>query len=164
MSAVEDGGVNIPGAVLREENSEAEADALGKIFPSPEAFVVNGEEITVHKIKMKDVPRVMGAVRPILPYFHASDKPKMDLLMEALTENYEHVVQLIALLVGKDPEWVMELDLDDAVDVFARSLEVNLDFFIQRILPSLLSSVNRLSVAMAVKETKPTFGPRQSKP
>ena len=51
--------------------------------------------------------------------------------------NGEDLFSLMAILSDQPLEFIEELDLDEAVILLTAILEVNLDFFIQKVLPSI---------------------------
>ena len=62
-----------------------------------------------------------------------------------LAEHGEAVIDAVAIASRRPPEWVTNLALDDAVRLAEAVFEVNADFFIQRVLPSLTEAATRVS-------------------
>ena len=76
-------------------------------------------------------------------------------------ENSDTVLELVALLVNKPRDWVDDLGVDELVQLFGAIVEVNLDFFTQRVLPLLSGLVAGVSGKLF---KTPQAGPTLSKP
>lgn len=102
--------------------------------------VVNGKELEIQPIKLKTFQQVMTHAGKLMPYMKKppeDGRQMFELITILLDKEYDSCVQLIALLSGTEKEWVEELAIDDALQVLSWIVEMNLDFFINRLLPAL---------------------------
>ena len=106
-------------------------------------------------MKMKQLPKIMKVVAPYYGKLKESqekakkDKGELDLL-GIVMEYFNPVADTVAILVEKDREWVDDLDIDEMVRLLEVVIEVNVDFFIQKVLPSLSRLVKELGGVMKV--------------
>ena len=72
--------------------------------------------------------------------------------LEAWTRQKQAAIhKAVAIASRRPPEWVTNLALDDAVRLAEAVFEVNADFFIQRVLPSLTEAATRVSQTLGVQ-------------
>ena len=126
----------------------AEAD-ITTIIPEPIMVTVHGEDIEVRQIKVGQLTKVMRIAYPFYDKLRAlkdtaKDGAPIDLFPLVL-EHSDAVLDIIALLTGKPRTWVEDLEVDELVALFSALVEVNLDFFIQRVLPSLSKLAGQLN-------------------
>lgn len=120
------------------------SDDLNVVIPDEVSVVVNGETLVIHRIKVKQLSMVMATVTPFYEKLKAMKVQNKDVsatlrldLFTLVTEHCDDVFKLLSVLTDKPIEFINELGLDEAVQLFAAVLEVNLDFFTQKVLPSL---------------------------
>lgn len=111
------------------------------MIPVPKVVKISGEDVPIPKIKVKHVTSVLKLIRPFVGKLEETSK--MDVL-SLVEENMPEVVSLLALLLSWPKDKVENLDLDEMVELTAGVLEVNFDFFAQKVLPSLLGAMGRL--------------------
>jgi hypothetical protein len=133
----------------------SEMSDLSVLIPDPVVVMVKDESITVRQMKMKQLPKIMKVVAPYYGKLKESqekakkDKGELDLL-GIVMEYFDPVADTVAILVEKDREWVDDLDIDEMVRLLEVVIEVNVDFFIQKVLPSLPRLVKELGGVMKV--------------
>ena len=106
----------------------------------PVTLVIGGERLDLTPLKVGDVPAFARAVQPVAASLSASPD-----WLALLAEHGEAVIDAVAIASRRPPEWVTNLALDDAVRLAEAVFEVNADFFIQRVLPSLTEAATRVS-------------------
>lgn len=105
-----------------------------------------GKSRPVPRIKVKHLNKVMSIIRPFANSLNKSDTTDgRDQIIGLILEHSDGVVDLLALLFEVERSQVEEADLDTMVEATAAVLEVNLDFFVQKVLPSLLGAMGRLA-------------------
>jgi hypothetical protein len=119
---------------------------LQVMAPEPILVSVSGEVIEIKQIRVGQISKAMRIAHPFYENLKAakdaakkSDDPGVygfD-IYTLVMENTDAIIDMVALLCGKDRGWVEDLSLDDLIAVFSAIVEVNLDFFIQRLLPLL---------------------------
>ena len=125
---------------MTEETSD-----LGVILPSPVTLSMGGKEVEVKRIKVKQIVQVMAAIQPFynelkelgIKRGSLNDEEVKARLLAFFMTNGEDLFSLMAILSDQPLEFIEELDLDEAVILLTAILEVNLDFFIQKVLPSI---------------------------
>ena len=121
-------------------------DTFAALPPVPVTLVIGGERLELTPLKVGDVPAFARAVQPVAASLSASPD-----WLALLAEHGEAVIDAVAIASRRPPEWVTNLALDDAVRLAEAVFEVNADFFIQRVLPSLTEAATRVSQTMGVR-------------
>ena len=115
-------------------------DPFAALPPVPVMLVIGGERLELTPLKVGDVPAFARAVQPVAASLSASPD-----WLALLALHGEAVIDAVAIASRRPPEWVSGLALDDAVRLAEAVFEVNADFFIQRVLPSLTDAATRVS-------------------
>lgn len=115
-------------------------DPFAALPPVPVMLVIDGERLELTPLKVGDVPAFARAVQPVAASLSASPD-----WLALLALHGEAVIDAVAIASRRPPEWVSGLALDDAVRLAEAVFEVNADFFIQRVLPSLTDAATRVS-------------------
>ena len=115
-------------------------DPFAALPPVPVMLVIGGESLELTPLKVGDVPAFARAVQPAAASLSASPD-----WLALLALHGEAVIEAVAIASRRPPEWVSGLALDDAVRLAEAVFEVNADFFIQRVLPSLTEAAARVS-------------------
>ncbi len=121
-------------------------DTFAALPPVPVTLVIGGERLDLTPLKVGDVPAFARAVQPVAASLSASPD-----WLALLAEHGEAVIDAVAIASRRPPEWVTNLALDDAVRLAEAVFEVNADFFIQRVLPSLTEAATRVSQTLGAK-------------
>lgn len=121
-------------------------DTFAALPPVPVTLVIGSERLELTPLKVGDVPAFARAVQPVAASLSASPD-----WLALLAEHGEAVIDAVAIASRRPPEWVTNLALDDAVRLAEAVFEVNADFFIQRVLPSLTEAATRVSQTLGAK-------------
>ena len=132
--------------------SQPESD-LDKIIPQTNEVTVGGKTIEIKTMKVKQLSATIKAIQPFAAAFKAG-QGQVD-MADIVMNNTDNVVDLVHILTGESKEFIEELGIDELIIVFTRLVEVNLDFFIQKVLPLLSGAMGRLTVGMP-SVAKPT--------
>lgn len=119
------------------------SDTFAALPPVPVTLVIGGERLELTPLKVGDLPAFARAVQPVAASLSASPD-----WLALLAEHGEAVIDVVAIASRRPPEWVTNLALDDAVRLAEAVFEVNADFFIQRVLPSLTEAATRVSQSL----------------
>jgi hypothetical protein len=114
-------------------------DTFAALPPVPVSVEIAGEHLDLTPLKVGEVPAFARAVQPIAASLSASP----DWLV-ILAEHGEAVIAAIAIATRRPVDWVAGLDLDVAVRLAEAVFEVNADFFIRRLLPSVTQAAARI--------------------
>lgn len=126
--------------------SQAETSDLDKIIPQPNIVTVGGKDIEVKTMKVKQLSATIKAIQPFAAAFKAQ-RDSFD-AAEIVMSHTDNVVELVVILTGESKEFVEDLGIDELVIVFTKLVEVNLDFFIQKVLPLLSGAMGRLTAGL----------------
>ena len=124
-------------------------DTFAVLPPVPVSVEIAGERIDLTPIKVGDLPAFARAVQPLAASLSASPD-----WLALLAEHGEAAIAAIAIATRRPVEWVAGLDLDEAVRLAEAVFEVNADFFIRRLLPSVTQAAARIGQILE----KPTSG------
>lgn len=122
------------------------SDDLQTIVPEPILVSVNGEPLEIKQIRVGQISKAMRIAHPFyIKLKEAKDAAKKSGSEEdygfdiyaLVMENTDAILDMVALLVSKDRAWVEDLSIENLVALFSAIVEVNLDFFTQRVLPLL---------------------------
>jgi len=125
-------------------------DPLAALPPVPTSIVIGGERIELTPIKVGEVPAFTRAVQPAVATLSSSLSASPDWLA-LLAEHGEAVIEAVAIASRRPPEWVAGLALDEAVRLAEAVFEVNADFFIRRVLPSMTEAAARVSQTLGAR-------------
>ena len=114
-------------------------DTFAVLPPVPISIEIGGERIDLTPLKVGEVPAFARAVQPIAASLSASPD-----WLALLAEHGEAVIAAIAIATRRPVDWVAGLDLDEAVRLAEAVFGVNADFFIQRLLPSVMRAAARI--------------------
>lgn len=127
------------------------SDDLTKVIPEQRTVTIKGETIAIRQIK---VGKLSAVVRAISPFAHLMPKPgdtpeknPID-IFSLVMQHTDDVIQLLGIILDKPVEWMNDLEIDELVLLAAEVFEVNLDFFIQKVLPSVSMAMGRLGSAL----------------
>lgn len=120
--------------------------------------MVNGEPeaVKIQQIKTGQIPELVRVAGPVMLMI-ADRKQQLDLGKLMLLHTSE-CLDMLAILMKKDRAFVDELDLDDAVICLEALLEINIDFFVQRVLPYVLAALKKGKNLVAARETLQKLG------
>ena len=121
-------------------------DTFAALPPVPVTLVIGGERLELTPLKVGDVPVFARAVQPVAASLSASPD-----WLALLAEHGEAVIDAVAIASRRPSEWVTSLALDDAVRLAEAVFEVNANFFIQRVLPSLTEAATRVSQTLGAR-------------
>lgn len=109
----------------------------------------DGRDIVITPVKVKHLPAFLAAIAPLLQQLgRQTGDSAQDVLLTALATHGTNVITATALGAGVDEVWLGEQTADVVIDLAAAVLEVNLDFFVRQLMPSVTAataSLGRLS-------------------
>lgn len=134
----------------------SELQDLEKMIAAPVLHTFGGKQIELKTLKVKQLPAVLKIVRPFIHLF--SDKSNPVDIAGVLLDNTESAISLVSALTGEPEAWLGELDIDEMVLLFTAVVEVNVDFFIKRVFPSLTGSMERLGAVVGPVANQQAIG------
>lgn len=109
------------------------------------AMLKDGTKVEVYKCRAKNVGRVMDFIALVMSELHVEsfesapkeiDLLNPDVILPLLTKVSSRIVYLSADLCDLEVETVEDLELDDMINLVTIQFEVNKDFFLKNVLPS----------------------------
>ena len=112
-----------------------------KTFPlAPVVVTLAGTALELTPIRLGELPRLLAVVRPL-----AEDIGTDPDWMALLGRHGDAVLDLLAITTRRERAWVNDLSLEDAVQLVAAVFEVNADFFVAQVVPSIQGAAERLA-------------------
>ena len=108
--------------------------------PVPQVVTVAGSAVELTPIRLGELPRILAAVQPI-----AADLSAEPDWRALLARHGEAVLELLTLATRRDRAWIEGLALDEAITLACAVFEVNADFFVRRVAPSIAQVGERLA-------------------
>lgn len=115
-------------------------DDFASFPPQPQSLEIAGDTLALTPIRVGEVPALLAAIKPIAPHLVNGDPDWLALL----TEHGDAILDALAIAARRAREWVEALSLDDAVLLATALFEVNVDFFVQRVVPAIQSAAARI--------------------
>lgn len=130
---------------------------INTVIPTLKTKKVQGVSVEITQIKVGRVPALLEVVLPIYAMLTQGGKPGSPAInLQAMFMEYSSdCLRVLAVLANQEKVWVDNLEIDEAIELFAELVEVNLDFFVQKVLPLLSGAMVKLS--QKVKQS-PTTG------
>ena len=120
------------------------ADQFPALPPVPLILFVGGERLELTPLRLGEIPGFARAIRPLASSLSVSPD-----WLALLDEHGEAVIEAVAIASRRPKDWLAGLELDDAVRLIEAVFEVNADFFIQRVWPSLCEAAAQIGTRMA---------------
>jgi hypothetical protein len=96
-----------------------------------------GRDLAVSPLKLRQIGPVARLLRQVIadPMFQAGADSEIgsDQLLALFTDHDEDIISALAIMADVDRAWVAELNLDDALQLLLVCIQVNRDFFTQRL-------------------------------
>ena len=113
--------------------------------PTPQSLVIAGIALEITPIRVGEIPALLAAVRP---FAHRLVDGEPDWL-ELLADHGEALITAIAVASRQPQDWVAALAMDDAIRLATTLFEVNADFFVQRVVPTIQHAAARINAQMS---------------
>ncbi len=117
------------------------------LFPQGKVVLVDGKEITISRMKLHQIIKgtgLLSGVFDIVFQLFQTEKMNPKLIIELFTTDGDNMLEFISIAIGQDRKFVNELELDDAIDILVAILEVNMDFFVSKVMPMMSSRTESL--------------------
>lgn len=144
-----------------EQNGKA-ADTTDVLFNTPSVTLADGSKVVVKKVSLRTFGPVLDFVRKVFDGLDIHGGiPMIDLLspgpiLQLISKNLEDAYGVIVLLSNVEKEKLLDLDLDDALLIALKIVEVNKRFFTEKILPQVVKLMPSTSEEAAEKAVQPT--------
>lgn len=123
---------------------------LEVLEPSGSSVSYRGETVEVRPLTIGQLPKLVRTARPVInAVLSLQSLPDdtettafVDLIVDMLADHGESIYQAAAICIGKPVDWVADGELDEFVQLAKAVIEVNRDFFVQRLGPLLANRAN----------------------
>lgn len=114
---------------------------LSRLAPAATKTVAaGGEEIEVAPMTVGQLPAFARAIRGV----PLNLEGEID-VVALVGDHGDQIAEAVAIAVGRPTAWISGLALDEFAQLAAAVLEVNADFFAQRVLPGMTVALTRLT-------------------
>ena len=118
---------------------------LDTLVPAGIDLRIAGEAIILKPLKVGQLPAFLRVISPVMKHLSAGEINWLELF----GERGDDLLAAIAIAVGKPRDWVDDLAADDAILLAAKVIEVNADFFVQRVVPTIQHAAARINAQMS---------------
>ncbi len=124
------------------------------VIPQSDELTIAGEVIKIEAAKVGKLPQILQVIQPIahlITNVKSGERPDLSGLFMLYASD---ALELTSILADKSRAWVDSLNIDDALNLFTRLLEVNLDFFISRVLPLVADAMKKFANVVSQSQAK----------
>lgn len=107
-------------------------------------------QVVVRRFRMKEVVGVLKALAPINGEIERVMKEGVDPTV-LFMRRPDDVLRFVAVCADMTEDQLNQASPDEVISLFSTVLEVNLDFFIQKVLPTLMGALTRLRDVWSVR-------------
>ena len=105
----------------------------------------NGVDIVITPVKVKNLPAFLAAIEPVVRQLgRKTSASAAEDLLSALATHAPNVIKATAVGAGVEEKWLGEQTTEVLVDLATAVLEVNMDFFVQVLLPRVTAAIGPL--------------------
>lgn len=123
------------------------------IEPTCKTITVDGQQITIGEIKVKQLPALKHAAEIITMAAETDDKKNIFLRFFAVGKVMPDLAPFFALITGQTEEWCLELGVSKLSLIIETFIEVNISFFTQATMPSIKRAIIALAAALTGQKT-----------
>lgn len=109
------------------------------------SLTVAGRGLTLTPVRLGQLPAFVRAVEPFAKQIASGHLDPFELL----ADHGVNVIRALEVATREPRDWIESLAMDDAVALVAAVLEVNADFFVQRVMPALQDAMQRIATIPA---------------
>lgn len=108
---------------------------------------VADRSFTIEPVRVKNLPQFLAALEPVVREVAAGD------VIGAVTKHTAGMIEATAIGAGADREWLGEQDMEALAALAAAVVQVNADFFVQRVMPHIEGAARFLTDRIAAATT-----------
>lgn len=130
---------------------------LSILFPT-QHLDIGGRTVSISPFKFGQLPRAMAKAKHVFGHLaelvskkEGSQSLEIGLIMSAMEVGGDDLIDLIVMCSNVDREFVSGLGIDEGIKLTGAFLEVNLGFFVQKVLPEFQAAMARVTEATGVK-------------
>lgn len=130
---------------------------LSILFPT-QHLDIGGRTVSISPFKFGQLPRAMSKAKHVFGHLaelvskkEGTQSLEIGLIMSAMEVGGDDLIDLIVMCSDTDREFVERLNLDEGIKLTGAFLEVNLSFFVQKVLPEFQAALARVTEATGAK-------------
>lgn len=130
---------------------------LSILFPT-QHLELGGRTVSIAPFKFGQLPKAMSKAKNIFGHLSelVADKKEeqsleIGLIISAMEIGGDDLIDLITMCSNVDREFVEGLSVDEGIKLTGAFLEVNLSFFVQKVLPEFQAAMSRVTAATGAK-------------
>lgn len=113
----------------------------------------DGLPLRITPLCTRELPAILSAAQPLLGLLTESSPEQA--IQVALLSQPDALISVVAIAARVERAWLDERPLDQLIEITGAVLEVNLDFFTQRLAPLLSLIEQRISKRLAAGSASP---------
>ena len=121
---------------------------LQQLFPIGKEVTIADKTLRITPFKLGELPRVFKAIEPITALIIealGSKQSQITSITNIMVKGGENVIDLMTIGSRQPRAWLEQLEMDAAVDLLSAVLEVNISFFVQKVLPTLHKAMEQVA-------------------
>lgn len=139
---------------------------LDTLINTPRSVTLaGGDSLDIGPLEIRELPAFTRAVEPFIQhaYLHEGGNAT-DLVIHMLTHDVDRLIDMVVVGARIDREKFGRMHGDDLILLATAVVEVNLDFFIRRMLPQINAAMQSLLVRLAGSTLSPDLSTTDSPP
>ena len=119
---------------------------LNQLFPAGKQICIRDENLTIKPFKFGELPKVFKAVETLsstIGNLMSERNTSPSTITALIADGGDGIFELMVIGSKKDKAWIEELEMDEGVELLTTIIEVNADFFIQKVLPTLNKTLEK---------------------
>jgi hypothetical protein len=130
---------------------------LSILFPTHH-LDIGGRTVSISPFKFGQLPKAMSKAKTVFGHLaelvskkEGNQSLDISLVMSAMEIGGDDLIDLITMCSNVDREFIELLSMDEGIKLTGAFLEVNLSFFVQKVLPEFQAAMARVTEATGVK-------------
>lgn len=126
------------------------SDDLETIVGETRTLTIADQPVEISALKVREIPPVIRALKPIMgPISALFDEQLTAESIIEMSMRGENLITAVSIASRQPVEWVGDLMADDLVVLAMAIVEVNADFFVKRLMPSMLRQMGQADGSMS---------------
>jgi len=124
------------------------SEELQQLFPTGKEISIRDENLTIKPFKFGELPKVFKAIEPLSDALTNSlyaGEFSITTIAKMIADGGDSVIDLMVIGSRKERGWITDLEMDEGVLLLTSIIEVNADFFTQKVLPQINQKLTKLN-------------------
>lgn len=124
-------------------------EELEVLYPQNKSISIKGVDLTIQPFKFGQLQSVFKTIEPVAQIFaqlvDREQNNQIQVITSIITNGGDNIRDFLVIGTKQSKEWVDDLEVDEAIEVLTALVEVNTGFFIQKILPKLTQTLEKVN-------------------